>query len=115
MAVKNVGGFTHPDILAEKTLVDADNNYFYSAQLTLLCGFMVITLYAFSIESMHGSWLPRIQLVWDTPFVGEDLLCEREVNNPHNMHAVPGSELTRLLTVTLTVVEHVPRRISSVC
>jgi len=25
---------------------------------------------------------------WDNPVVGEDLLCEHEVGNPHNMHVV---------------------------
>ena len=42
----------------------------------------------------------KYKLVWDNPFVGEDLLCECEVGNPNNMHAVAGSELRRLLTVT---------------
>ena len=40
------------------------------------------------------------KLVWDDPFVGEDLLFECKVGNPHDMHAVAGSELRRLLMVT---------------
>ena len=39
------------------------------------------------------------KFVWDNPFVEEDLLCEREVGYPHNMHAVAGSKLRGLLTV----------------
>ena len=44
--------------------------------------------------------LHEYKLVWDDPFVGEDLLFEREVGNPHGMHAVAGSKLRRLLMVT---------------
>ena len=61
---------------------------------------MVMILYTFSIESMHGSWLPQNKVAWGDPFVEENLLCEREVGNTHNMLAVVGSELRGLLTVT---------------
>ena len=40
------------------------------------------------------------KIVWNNPFVGEYLLCEREVGNPYDIHAVASSELRRLLTVT---------------
>ena len=42
----------------------------------------------------------KYNVAWGDPFVGEDLLCECEVGNPRNMHAVAGSELRGLLTVT---------------
>ena len=35
---------------------------------------------------IHGCY--KCKLAWDNPFVGEDSLCEREVENPHEMHAV---------------------------
>ena len=48
---------------------------------------MTMILYAFSIESMIRGY-HEYKLVCDNPFVGKDLLCEQEVGNPHNMHAV---------------------------
>ena len=45
------------------------------------------------------------KFVWDNPFVEEDLLCEREVGNPHNMHAVA---VKKVIDDNLTVVGHVP-------
>ena len=41
----------------------------------------------FSIESMICGY-HKYKLVWDNLVVGEDLLCEREIGNPHKMHAV---------------------------
>ena len=35
---------------------------------------------------IHGCY--KCKLAWDNPFVGEDSLCECEVENPHEMHAV---------------------------
>ena len=35
---------------------------------------------------IHG--YHEFKFVWYTPLVGEDLLSEREVENPHDMHAV---------------------------
>ena len=30
----------------------------------------------------------KYKLAWDNPFVGEDLLCEYKVENPHETHAL---------------------------
>ena len=58
---------------------------------------MAMTLHTFSMELMvHG--YHEYNLVWDNPFIGEDLLCKREVGNPR--HARCSSELRRLLMVT---------------
>ena len=46
----------------------------------------------------------RYKFVWDDPFVGEDLLCEREVGNPHDTHTVAMKK-----GGNLTVVGHVPQ------
>ena len=35
---------------------------------------------------IHGYY--NCKLAWDNTFVGEDLLCEHEVENPHDTHAV---------------------------
>ena len=43
--------------------------------------------YVFSVESMVRGY-HECKLVWDNPVVGENLLCEREVGNHHDTHAV---------------------------
>ena len=70
-----------------------------------------MTLYAFSIESMIRGY-HEYKLIWNNPVVGEDLLCEREVGNPHDTHAVA---VKKVIDGNLTVVGHIPRRISSIC
>jgi len=50
------------------------------------------------------------KVVWDNPVV-EDLLCECEVGNPHNTHAV---RVKKVIYSNLTVVGHIPRRILSI-
>ena len=72
---------------------------------------MVMTLYGFSIEPMIRGY-HEYKFVWDNPFVGEDLLCEWEVGNSHNTHAVV---VKKVIDGNLTVVGHVPRRLSSIC
>ena len=72
---------------------------------------MAITLYAFSIELMIRGY-HEYKLIWNDPVVGECLLCEREVGNPHDTHAVA---VKKVIDGNLTVVGHVPRRISLVC
>ena len=70
-----------------------------------------MTLYAFSIESMIRGY-HEYKLIWNNPVVGEDLLCEREVGNPHDTHAVA---VKKVIDGNLTVVGHIPQRISSIC
>ena len=72
---------------------------------------MAMTLYAFSIESVIRGY-HKYKSVWDNPFIGEDLLCEREVGNHYDMHAVA---VKKVVDGNLTVVGHVPQRISSIC
>ena len=50
-------------------------------------------------------------VVWDNPVIGENLLCKREVGNPHDMHAVA---VKKVIDGSLTVMGHVPQRISSI-
>ena len=69
-----------------------------------------MTLYTFSIESMIGGY-HEYKFVRDNRFVG-DWLCEQEVGNPHDTHAVAVKKVT---DGNLTVVGHVPQRISSIC
>ena len=72
---------------------------------------MAMSIYAFSVESMiHG--YHEYKVIWDNPVVGEDLLCEREIGNSYDTHAVA---VKKVIDGNLTVVGHIPRRISSIC
>ena len=90
---QNFGGrklwSTHPDILAEKTLADGDKK-----SLLLVCTESIVVwlhgngIYLnFSVESMIRGY-HEYKVVWYNPLVGEDLLSERKVGNPHDMHTV---------------------------
>ena len=59
--------------------------------------------YVFSVESMICGY-HEYKIVWDNPVVGENLLCEREVGNHHNTHAVA----VKIIDSNLTVVGHIP-------
>ena len=52
------------------------------------------------------------QAIWSDPYVGEELISEREVGNSHDPQAVA---LKKEIDGDLRVVVHVPRRISSSC
>ena len=52
------------------------------------------------------------QAIWSDPYVGEELICEREVGNSHDPQAVV---LKKEIDGDLRIVGHVPRRISSSC
>ena len=70
-----------------------------------------MTLDALSIESMIRGY-HKYKLIWNNPVVGEDLLCECEVGNPHDTHAVA---VKKVIDGNLTMVGHIPQRISSIC
>ena len=71
----------------------------------LVIGFIAMTLYALSIESMIRGY-HEYKL---NPVVGEDLLCERKVGNPHDMQAVA---VKKVIDGNLTMVGHILQRIS---
>ena len=54
------------------------------------------------------------QAIWSDPYVGEELICEREVGNSHDPQVVA---LKKEIGIDghLRLVGHVPRRISSSC
>ena len=56
--------------------------------------------------------MAKYKLIWNNPVVGEDLLCECEVGNPHDTHAVA---VKKAIDGNLTMVGHIPRRISLIC
>ena len=48
---------------------------------------VMASIYTFSIKLLTRSYHKYI-VVWNKLVVGEDLLCEREVGNSHDMQAV---------------------------
>ena len=70
-----------------------------------------MTLYVLSIESMIRGY-HEYKLIWNNPVVEEDLLCECEVGNPHDTHAVA---VKKVIDGNLNIVRHIPQRISSIC
>jgi len=73
----------------KKTLVDDDNK-----SLLLVCTELIVmwlhgdNVYLnFSVELMIRGY-HEYKVVWYNPLVGEDLLSERKVGNPHDMHTV---------------------------
>ena len=52
------------------------------------------------------------QSIWPSPFVGEEVSCERETGNAHDPQAVA---MMKVIDGNVQVVGHVPRTISSVC
>ena len=55
----------------------------------IFCSFISLSL----LESMIHDYHKHI-VVWDNPVVGEDLLCESEVGNPHDIHTVAVKKVT---------------------
>ena len=45
------------------------------------------------------------KLIWNNPVVGEGLLCQCEVGNPYDTHAVA---VKKVFDGNLTVVGHIP-------
>jgi len=65
----------------------------------------------FSVESKIRGY-HEYRSIWDNPSVGESLICEREVSNPHDTHAVA---IKKTIEGTIKTVGHVPREISEIC
>ena len=66
--------------------------------------------FTFSLESSSRGY-HKYQSIWPNPTVDDELICEREVGNPHDTHAVA---IKKDISGVLTTVEHVPRKISKV-
>jgi len=49
---------------------------------------VMMSIYTFPVELMIRGYHEYKVVWWDNPVVGEDLLCEREVGNSHDMHVV---------------------------
>ena len=49
--------------------------------------------------------------IWESPSPTDHLLCQREIRNPHDIHAVA----VKGNIVGTTTVGHVPKKISAIC
>ena len=64
----------------------------------------------FSVESMiHG--YHKYKSIWDNPSVSESLICEREVGNCYDTHAVA---IKKNIEGGIKTVEYIPRKISAI-
>jgi len=61
------------------------------------------------------------KVIWENPNPGDRLICEREIGNLHDTHAVAikgnitGVDSAGVVSTTTRTVGHIPRMISGVC
>ena len=67
-------------------------------------------MFTFSLESSSRGY-HEYQSIWPNPTVDDELICKREVENPHDTHAVA---IKKDISGVLMTVGHVPRKISKV-
>ena len=65
----------------------------------------------FSVESMIRGY-HEYKSIWDNPSVCESLICEREVGNCYDTHAVA---IKKNIEGDIKTVGHIPRKISAIC
>ena len=76
---------------------------------------MKMALYSFTVESMiHG--YHEYNRIWENPSAEDYHLCEQEIGNPHDTHAVAiKGSIGGDITGAVTTVGHIPRKISAIC
>ena len=67
--------------------------------------------YTFCIDSMVWGY-HEYQYIWDNPLEDGDILCEWETGSLHNPQCMA---IKKVIDGTLPMVEHVTRKISSIC
>ena len=67
-------------------------------------------MFTFSLESSSRGYHEYLS-IWPNPTVVDKFICEREIGNPHDTHAVA---FNKDISVVLTTVGHIPRKISKV-
>ena len=65
----------------------------------------------FSVESMIRGY-HEYQSIWENPSIGESLICEREIGNCYDTHAVA---IKKTIEGDIKTAGHVPRKISAIC
>ena len=69
----------------------------------------IMSTFSFSLDSSSKGY-HKYQNIWRNPTVDDELICKREVGNPHNTHAVA---IKKAISGLLTTVGHAPRTISN--
>ena len=67
--------------------------------------------YTFLQNSMVGGY-HEYKSLWTNPLDREELICEQEIGNPCDLQVVG---MKKEISHALQVVDHVPRRILSIC
>ena len=70
-----------------------------------------MTTEGFSVESMIRGY-HEYKSIWENPSVGESLICEQEVRNCYDTHAMA---IKKNIEGDIKTVGHIPRKISSIC
>ena len=65
----------------------------------------------FSVESKIRGY-HEYKGIWENPNIGESLICEREVGNAYDTHAVA---IKKTIEGDIKIVGHIPREISDIC
>ena len=68
-------------------------------------------MYSFSIDSMIRGY-HQYKTIWENPSHHDELLCEREIGNAHDTHAVA---IKKDIGGVQTTVGHIAKTISSIC
>ena len=86
------------------------NNIQWLLASTCSAASAVIMMFSFAVNSMIRGY-HEYKSVWESPAADDDLLCEREVVNPNDTHAVA---INKDIAGDIKTVGHIPRRISSI-
>ena len=75
------------------------------------CDLAKMATVGFSVECMIRGY-HEYKSIWENPSIGETLICEREIGNCHDTHAVA---IKKTIEGDIKTVGHVPRKISAIC
>ena len=75
------------------------------------CDSAKLTTMRFSVQSMiHG--YHKYKIIWENPSIGGSLICEQEIGNCYDSHAVA---VKKTIEGDIITVGYVPRKISAIC
>ena len=79
--------------------------------MIVFCDLAKMATMGFSVESMIRGY-HEYKSIWENPSIDESLICEREIGNCHDTHAVA---IKKTIEGDIKTVGHVPRSISAIC
>ena len=75
------------------------------------CDLAKMATVGFSVDCMICGY-HEYKSIWENPSIGETLICEREIGNCYDTHAVA---IKKTIEGDIKTVGHVPRKISAIC